>query len=302
MMFPFYPYTSVGQEAFVPAQLAFLQRQVDAAEGGVRFPAFPYTSVGQTTSEARNLFLALQRRIKDLDQQWTNLQIERDRRQKRLNELLEVFPKSSSPAVKKASKEFFDEIDRLEPSLVQINRQIATLEESLRQSRIEEIRLTTLGGAATSTVSCVELADRIQRATQMGQPPAIIAALRNLYASKQCVAVTTAPAEPSQPPSPAVLAEVLANLRAQLAAQEAAAVQFRGTINQPTFDAQVQQTRAQIAAFESMERTSSPASEFPIGGAPASDAAAARPNYLVPAIVVGAALLVGGYLLTRPRP
>ena len=41
------------------------------------------------------------------------------------------------------------------------------------------------------------------------------------------------------------------------------------------------------------------ASEFPVGGAPAP--AVAAPNYFVPAIIVGAALLTSGYLLTRPR-
>ena len=42
-----------------------------------------------------------------------------------------------------------------------------------------------------------------------------------------------------------------------------------------------------------------PGSEFPIGGpAPTTSAA---PNYLVPAIIVAAALLTGGYLLSRPR-
>ena len=43
-----------------------------------------------------------------------------------------------------------------------------------------------------------------------------------------------------------------------------------------------------------------PGSEFPIGGAPAPTTSAA-PNYLVPAIIVAAALLTGGYLLSRPR-
>ena len=42
------------------------------------------------------------------------------------------------------------------------------------------------------------------------------------------------------------------------------------------------------------------ASEFPVG--PVAPAPAPMRNYLVPAIVVGAALLASGYLLTRSRP
>ena len=67
-MFPFYTHTNVGQKAYTPAQLAFFQRQVAAAEGSAMFPGnatFALTSVGQLTSAQ----ITAQQRTQDLQRQ-----------------------------------------------------------------------------------------------------------------------------------------------------------------------------------------------------------------------------------------
>lgn len=82
-MFPYSSYTRAGQEAFTPAQLAFFQRQVAAAEGSAMFPgnaSFALTGTGQLTSaqmtaqqrtqDVQRQIDALTIRVNDLHRQW----------------------------------------------------------------------------------------------------------------------------------------------------------------------------------------------------------------------------------------
>lgn len=231
----------------------------------------PYTSVGQVDTTRANLARAAQVRVNDLYRQWTNLQAEAAKQQRRLNELLSVSPKSSSDAVKQASREFFDEIARLERSFPALQAEVARTESLLRtaQGELNALNAAPPPTAPRPTVSCAELDRRIQDATRMGQAPAIINALRRLYTDQRCDVSC---------------------------AELASRIESATRMNQPP---------AVIAALRTLYANrpcdTAISSSTPGEGGVTEPNAAARPNYLVPAIVVGVALLAGGYLLTRPR-
>ena len=295
------------------------------------FPFYPHTSVDlmhrpnypRTGQVDTNLVDAAQRRVNELYAQWTALGSDIVKRQKDGQSETSLAPLRAEFArvenvLRQAQRQLQLELNAgpprvLSPDELRIRESIFSVARLPEQLRAMQTKLQAAGYAIPP--SEIGVFGNVGPSPDSKTGPETFRAIQKFQIDQRLPAngvfnrqtsdaldrvLNVAPAPPSPPPSPTVIAEALASLRANLAVLQQQALQFRGTPTAFALEAQVQQMQQQILGLESVQRTVTTATPGE-GGVTEPNAAPARPNYLVPAIVVGVALLAGGYLLSRPR-